>query len=361
MLGTQMHPLTFSIIIVQSLVLFAQLLFYISRPSDTSRGRFLILIVIYIIYNIILGILPSRALPLSLWSQYLIGYTCGTTIAFYFIFYTYKEFDIYPFQYEILGIKSFVYILLTAFVLMFVMPYYVLGVIELSRLLFLSVLLLLAFAFLVWMGKALIKRFRQKEKESLFFRYRIIAGYLGLFSLALFPLMLLFSESQWVKVAVLNFGFTLMMITYIVDFIYQRRIETALLASLNSSAPKKTMYINDSIIIAVLNALEKFEADKGYLNKVTVQTLSKKIGTNSKYLSLIINSHKGQSFTNYLSDLRIAYVKLRLDTDPAFRHYTLQAIANEIGYTSAEAFANAFVKREHIKPLAYIEQLKKGE
>ncbi len=360
MLGTQMHPLTFTIIVIQTLVLFGQFLFFIARPSDASRLRFLILIIIYVIYNSIQGLFPSTDLPISIWTQYFIAYSCGTALAFYFIYYIYKEFDIYPFQFELIGTKSYVYILGITFLLMFIIPYYTTGLIELSRLLYLSVLLFLSIAFLIWMGKTLQKLHKKRQKQSIFFRYRIIAGYLGLFSLALFPIMLLSSQSQWVKVVVLNFGFSVMMATYIADFMYQQRMETALLMSINKSTNHKPIHINDNVTESVLKALKSFEDDKSYLNKITLQTLAKQIGTNSKYLSMIINSHKGKNYTNYVNDLRIDYVKSRLENDNSFRHYTLQAMANEVGYTSVEGFINAFVRKEHIKPLEYLKQNIKG-
>jgi len=40
-------------------------------------------------------------------------------------------------------------------------------------------------------------------------------------------------------------------------------------------------------------------------HEITQEDLAKKIGTNSTYLSIVINHYKGINFSSYLKDLRI--------------------------------------------------------
>lgn len=71
----------------------------------------------------------------------------------------------------------------------------------------------------------------------------------------------------------------------------------------------KEIGIPQHIIESVLLKLEKFERSQNYLNKgININTVSKNLGTNSKYLSKIINTHRKKSFTKYINDLRIDYL-----------------------------------------------------
>ena len=117
--------------------------------------------------------------------------------------------------------------------------------------------------------------------------------------------------------------------------------------------------IDESIIQNTLIKLDKFEKGQGFLNKkVTLQFLAKKVGTNTKYLSKIINTYKQKNFSNYLNDLRINYVIERLHSDEQFRKYTIEAIADESGFKNNRSFFGVFHKKTGISPSYFIEQLK---
>ncbi|WP_179078023.1 helix-turn-helix domain-containing protein [Chryseobacterium sp. RU37D] len=85
--------------------------------------------------------------------------------------------------------------------------------------------------------------------------------------------------------------------------------------------------------------------------------VAKKLNTNTAYLSQYFNQYKEQNFSGYVQELRINYVLLRLKEDTTFRKYTLQAIAEEIGYKDATTFTRLFKKRTGITPSYYIKQL----
>src|SRR5690606_40608870 len=76
----------------------------------------------------------------------------------------------------------------------------------------------------------------------------------------------------------------------------------------------------------------------GFLEKgITLNSVSKKLKTNSSYLSKIVNFYKEESFTNYLNSLRIAFAIDKLKKDSKFRNYTISAIAQEVGFNTAES------------------------
>ncbi|WP_282083158.1 helix-turn-helix domain-containing protein [Aquimarina aggregata] len=302
---------------------------------------------------------------MSILPQYILAYISGISLAVYFIYYIYKEFNISPFKNLFFRVKPLLFTLSGAFIVLFLIPYYIYENIQLSRVLFLSIPLVIASAFLIKVGNILITLYiKDKGENSTMYKYRIISSYIGLFTLSLLPVMLVFANYQCLKVSVLNFGFAAMMITYIIDFISKAQKETIILSQIS----KKTAAINPEILIAdeiikdIVEKLNLFENRHEYLKaKITITILAKRFGTNSKYISQIVNKQKGKSFTQYINDLRITYLKDRLKDDKKFRNYTLKAIATEIGYTSAEGFARAFYKKEHIKLSEYIKKITDNE
>ncbi|TPN84531.1 hypothetical protein [Aquimarina algicola] len=315
MFGTEMHLVTFAILVFQIQVLFAQTLFFFSRPRDRSRLRFLILIITYILYNLFSGIYPDEQYSLSLFSQNIIAYIVGIIVAVYFIYYIYKEFDLYPFKY--FNVRILFFVLILAFLTLFVIPYYFSGNLSLSRKIFISVPLVVSFAFLYQIVNELIKLYKKASGslKSKYYKYRIISGYLGLFTLSLMPVIVATGDYQSIEQPVVNFGFMIMMTVYIVDFVYQARQETKILLEINDKSNKtlKNDYspfeISDKIVINILNKLKKFEDNEEYLKrKITTITLAKKFNTNTKYLSRIVNTYKQKTFTEYINELRINYV-----------------------------------------------------
>jgi len=120
--------------------------------------------------------------------------------------------------------------------------------------------------------------------------------------------------------------------------------------------------ISKTVIKAILISLDDFETKKLYLeNNLTLNELSKKLNTNSNYLSKVINSSKGKNFSTYVSDLRIDYCIEKLKTDTTFRKYTISAIAFEMGFNNVESFSKAFHKKTEIYPSYFIKEILKEQ
>jgi len=131
-------------------------------------------------------------------------------------------------------------------------------------------------------------------------------------------------------------------------------------ASQNTQQSEPIAEISEDIIKKVLENLNLFEEKEGFLKpNITVKSLSKKVNTNPKYLSKIINFYKQKSTTNYLNDLRINYAIERIKNDATFRKYTIKSIANEVGYANHQAFSNAFYKETGLKPSYFIKEMEK--
>ncbi|MBP2832140.1 helix-turn-helix transcriptional regulator [Aquimarina sp. U1-2] len=106
------------------------------------------------------------------------------------------------------------------------------------------------------------------------------------------------------------------------------------------------------------NALQQFEAQEHYLAPdINVHTLAQKFNSNTSYVSMMINADKQKTMNQYINDLRIDYAITRLQQDKVFRKYTVKAIAQDIGFNSAENFAKKFYKKTGIYPSYYIKKL----
>jgi uncharacterized protein YebE (UPF0316 family) len=90
--GTEMYVIIFVISALEIVMFCYQLIFFISRPADKSRLRYLILLLLLIIYNVVGGLLPDTNIDIAIKLQNSFAYSTGFLIAAYF------PYSISPFQ-----------------------------------------------------------------------------------------------------------------------------------------------------------------------------------------------------------------------------------------------------------------------
>lgn len=128
----------------------------------------------------------------------------------------------------------------------------------------------------------------------------------------------------------------------------------------NTHALSKNTTINEELISSILGKLENFEKKKGFLKtNLKVTSLAKRFSTNTKYLSEVVNIHKGKPFIHYINDLRIDYILNELQENKILQQYTIKSIAEEAGFNTSESFAAAFKKRIGLKPSYFLKNLRK--
>ncbi len=143
---------------------------------------------------------------------------------------------------------------------------------------------------------------------------------------------------------------------------YQQKFNDLLERGKNISVVQKKplddIGIANEIVTDILDKLSLFEENHQYLKKnISIATLAKEIHTNTKYLSKVINHHKNKSFTNYINELRVQYSVEKLKESDMLKNYTIQGIAEEMGFNSAESFSSAFKKSTGIKPSYFVRKL----
>lgn len=125
-----------------------------------------------------------------------------------------------------------------------------------------------------------------------------------------------------------------------------------------NTAETNKIVVNEKVTNHILQQLERFEFNKDYLKKnITLTYLATKFKTNPKYISSVIKSHKHKEFIQYLNELRFEYLTTMLAINK-YRHYTIEALAGELGFSSAKGFGQAFYKSKGIKVADFIKEFR---
>ncbi len=88
---------------------------------------------------------------------------------------------------------------------------------------------------------------------------------------------------------------------------------------------------------------------------LTLPRLARTVSLSPHLLSQLLNEHVGENFAQFVNRHRIEEAKAQL-VDPALQHFTIAAIAEEVGFNSTSAFNAAFKKITGATPSQYRQQ-----
>jgi AraC-like DNA-binding protein len=151
---------------------------------------------------------------------------------------------------------------------------------------------------------------------------------------------------------------------------YQSLMEKNLILVQEGNSPKpissfrnnENSEIDPQLSRELCNKLEHQIRDKQvYLQKeLSLKLLAKKCGTNSTYLSRIINQRYGTNFSNYINEFRIREAQ-RLMALPEYQAYSIEGISLEVGFASKSVFNIAFKKFTGVTPSYYQRYINKKQ
>ncbi len=122
-------------------------------------------------------------------------------------------------------------------------------------------------------------------------------------------------------------------------------------------APAETIKDEDVLFDKLLQHLEN---DRIYRDpELTLGKLAMVMGTNTTYLSAIINSHFTSNFKSLVHKYRIDEAR-QLLVSGNFDNYSIDGIAREVGYRSRSVFYQAFKQVTGVTPSVYIENYRKA-
>lgn len=160
-------------------------------------------------------------------------------------------------------------------------------------------------------------------------------------------------ENWFLLVVLISLGIILVIITILFviknkknKILFQKNIELT-----NQRKKKDKPKTNSNVSHELIKSLEKLLHEKEvYINpKLTLDKLAKQLNTNRTYLSENINSHYKLSFSALINQLRIKKSREML-IDPEFINYSIEGIANTVGYNSISTFNATFKKETGITP-----------
>ncbi len=101
-------------------------------------------------------------------------------------------------------------------------------------------------------------------------------------------------------------------------------------------------------IAGVMENSEEFCSDDFSLDR-----LATLVGSNSKYVSQVINGTYHKNFSNYVNEYRVRLACKRLADDGAYANLTVKAVGESVGYKSHATFVNIFKKTTGLTPSLY--------
>jgi AraC-like DNA-binding protein len=120
---------------------------------------------------------------------------------------------------------------------------------------------------------------------------------------------------------------------------------------------EKKISLTEGKVEELLQKLKTFEDKKEFTQKgLTISKLATQLGTNSNYLSQVINEYKKVNFNKYLSELRINYITNLLFENKNYLKYSIETLAKECGIASRQNFSDLFYEINGIRPTDFIKK-----
>ncbi|MGB0870344.1 MAG: helix-turn-helix domain-containing protein [Flavobacteriales bacterium] len=241
MFNTEMHFVTFSIIVIQCLFLFWGLIALIARPKDLSRERFVWLVSTFLMYNIFGGLFPDKAMGLHLLVQNTLAYGSGMILPTYYFWYLMKELD---FDLgKLFNPKVLLIILLFLFIVTYIPIYLVSSDFNLARYYFIFVPVLLALILFYKIVQALYIKSKLPQAFG-YYKTIFICGYLGIGFIACLPIITMIGDFQVLEVSIVNGGFLTMAYAQIIRYVHISRMELSMILNSEVGEEKEKEVIN---------------------------------------------------------------------------------------------------------------------
>ena len=110
-------------------------------------------------------------------------------------------------------------------------------------------------------------------------------------------------------------------------------------------------YAKQKLLTKIGQVLESVETISN--TEFSVDMLSKMVGSNSRYVSQVINETYGKNFNALLGETRVKQACLRLRDDATYGNMTIEAIALDLGFKSRSNFVTVFKKVTGLSPSEY--------
>ncbi|NIJ46304.1 AraC-like DNA-binding protein [Wenyingzhuangia heitensis] len=179
----------------------------------------------------------------------------------------------------------------------------------------------------------------------LLFTFSILNEIIGLLD----PTKELFINNQYFNTSLL------LIVAFLFYFITFKLItkDNQLLPSVKVNKYKNSKLNSELIKKYKTEIIHIMETEKLYLNnKLSMDQVSKKLNIPRQYISEILNIHMNISFQDFINQYRVDEFISRLKNNQN-NHFTLLAIAMEVGFSSKSSFNSTFKKIKGLTPSEY--------
>lgn len=119
------------------------------------------------------------------------------------------------------------------------------------------------------------------------------------------------------------------------------------------SRPLNNDFNDEGLREAFNKIVDLVNTEKYFLNKnLKVSHLAEELGENDRVISKAINKYGNGNFNKFINSFRVEYSKDIL-IGGKFDHYTIEAIAEESGFSNKVSFYNAFKSETGMSPTQF--------
>lgn len=219
MFGTSMHWSAFFLCIVIGIIAIYQLIYIIMIKKKTDlqkKVRYLLLSLIFLLYILLNALLPYPSFPYPFIFQYIITYGIAITMCVYAVWYLVREFDINLSSY-LLKTQSLFLILISSFLVFFIIPYFIFSSLDIARLSFIFIPIFLS----VFLVNKYIKLLNSIGKNHQYFNGQILLGQIAIFPILMLPILTLIGDYQFLTFPIVSLTFFLITVMEIKSYMYK--------------------------------------------------------------------------------------------------------------------------------------------
>ena len=216
--SSSMHWIVLFMCIVIGLIIIFQLsrIVFGKQKANKVDYQYLILAIIFLLYNVLNGLLPNSSLPGPLFLQYLATYSISLIMCVYLVWYLYKQFNIIT-PNRLFKVKSLIVILSICLVFLFIIPYYYTGSLDFARSLFLIFPTILSISFMAYFFTII----KQEVKRQRYFKVQTYLGLFSILSIILLPLLTFFGDFQPITQPLVTMAFFIVTAMEINSYLYR--------------------------------------------------------------------------------------------------------------------------------------------
>ena len=200
-----------------------------------------------------------------------------------------------------------------------------------------------------------VKSQRTPAERSILFQVRfLVASFLGLWVVGLirYSIDLRYPDPDHLKQTVWMLPLAVTGIFYALAYFGLRKPEVL---SGPEQVPREKKYERSTLTPErsqkyLRRLQDAMEIEKVYTDgNLTLQKLATKLSIPAQHLSQVVNEQLNQNILDFINTHRVEEAKRRL-LDPARKHLSILAIAEEVGFNSKSSFNSVFKKHTNITP-----------